>query len=69
MIVLNHKLMNLEKKRKNVSKKGFMVQFIFSKKAKKIEEIFTVDLIVCSKFQIDVEDSVKFCGLLRKHKL
>ena len=46
MIVLNHKLMNLEKKRKNVSKKGFMVKFIFSKKATKIEEIFTVDLTV-----------------------
>ena len=42
---------------------------MFSKKATKIEEIFTVNLTLCSKFQIDGEDFVKFCGLLRKHKL
>ena len=48
-----------------------VVKFIFSKKATKIDEIFTVDLTLCSKCQIDGEDFVKFCGLglLRKHKL
>ena len=36
---------------------------MFSKKAIKIEEIFTFDLTV------KTEDFVKFCNLLRKHKL
>ena len=45
------------------------VKFMFSKKATKIEEIFTVDLKLCSKRQIDVEDFVNFCGLLRKYEL
>ena len=34
-----------------------------------IDKIFTVDLTVCSKCQIDGEDFVKFCGLPRKHEL
>ena len=34
-----------------------VVKFVFSKKATKIEETFTV------------EDFVNFCGLLRKHEL
>ena len=42
---------------------------MFSKKATKTDEIFTVDLTLCSKCQIDGEDFVKFYGLLRKHKL
>ena len=42
---------------------------MFSKKATKFDKIFTVDLTLCSKFQIDGEDFVKFCGLLRKHEL
>ena len=46
-----------------------MIKFMFSKKAKKIDEIFTVDLTLCSKCQIGVEDFVKFCGLLRKQEL
>ena len=46
-----------------------VVKFLFSKKATKIDEIFTVDLILCSKCQIDGEDFVIFCGLLRKHEL
>ena len=46
-----------------------IVKFVFSKKATKIDEIFTVDLTVCSKCQIDGEDFVNYCGLLRKHKL
>ena len=37
--------------------------------ATKINEIFTIDLTLCSKCQIDGEDFVNFCGLLRKHKL
>ena len=45
------------------------VKFMFSKKAKKILEIFTVDLTLCSKCQIEGEDFVNFCGLLRKHEL
>ena len=39
---------------------------MFSKKATKIDEIFTDDLTLCSKCQIDGEDFVNFCGLLRK---
>ena len=46
-----------------------MLKFMFSKKATKIDEIFTVDLTLCSKCQIDGEDFVNFCGLLRKHEL
>ena len=42
---------------------------MFSKKATKIDEIFTVDLTLCSKCQIDGEDFVNFCGLLRKHEI
>ena len=39
---------------------------MFSKRATKIEKIFTVNLTLCSK---SYKDFVKFCGLLRKHKL
>ena len=42
--------------------------FMLSKKATKIDEIFNVDLTLCSKCQIDGEDFVNFCGLLRKHE-
>ena len=45
------------------------LKFMFSKKATKIDEIFTVDLTLCIKCQIDGEDFVDFCGLLRKHEL
>ena len=34
--------------------------FVFSKKATKIDEIFTVELTVCSKCQIDGQDFLKF---------
>ena len=47
----------------------YLLKFVFSKMATKIDEIFTVDLTVCSKCQIDSEDFVKFCGLRRKHEL
>ena len=42
---------------------------MFSTKATKIDKIFTVDLTLCSKCQIDGEDCVNFCGLLRKYEL
>ena len=42
---------------------------MFFKKATKFGEIFTVDSTVFSKCQIDGEDFVNFCGLLRKHEL
>ena len=44
-------------------------KFMFSKKTTRIDEIFTVDLTLCSKRQIDSKDFVNFRGLLRKHKL
>ena len=46
-----------------------MLKFMFSKKATQIDEIFTVDLTLCCKCQIDGEDLVNFCGLLRKYEL
>ena len=46
-----------------------LVKFTFSRKATKIDKIFTVDLTLCSKFQIDDEHSINFCGLLRKHEV
>ena len=54
----------MEKKRKI-----FLVKFMFSKKATKIEEIFTVDLTLCSKCQNDGEDFVNYLDLLRKCEL
>ena len=45
------------------------LKFMFSKKATKFDEIFTVDLTLCSKCQIDGADLVNFCGLLRKREL
>ena len=36
---------------------------MFSNKATKIDEIFTVNLTLCSKRQIDSEDFVNFRGL------
>ena len=44
------------------------MKFMFSKRATKIDEIFTVDLTLCSKRQIDGEDFVNFRGLLREHE-
>ena len=40
---------------------------MFSKRATKIDKIFTVDLTLCSKGQIDGEDFLNFHGLLRKY--
>ena len=42
---------------------------MFSKKATKVDEIFTVDLTLCSKRQIDGEDFLNFHGLLRKYEV
>ena len=38
---------------------------MLSKKATKIDEIFIVDLSLTTYCQIDGEDFVKFCGLLK----
>ena len=51
------------------SEKHVRVKFMFSKKATKFDKIFTVDLTLCSRIQIDGEDFVNFCGLLRKQEL
>ena len=40
---------------------------VFSKKATKFDEIFTV--LLTTYCQIDGEDFVNFCGLLRKREL
>ena len=42
---------------------------MFSKKATKIDEIFTVDLSLCTKRQIKVEDFANFRGFLGKYEL
>ena len=42
---------------------------MFPKKATKIDEIFTIDLTLTTQRQIEDEDFVKFCGLLRKDRL
>ena len=42
---------------------------MFSMKATKNDEIFTVNLTVATYCQIDGEDFVNFCGLLRKCEL
>ena len=48
---------------------NFKLKFMFSEKATKIDKIFTVNLTGGSNRQIDGEDFVNFCGLLRKHEL
>ena len=42
---------------------------MFSTKTKKIHEIFTINLTLCNRLQIDGEDFIDFYGLLRKHEL
>ena len=46
----------------------FFLKFMVSKNATIIDEIFTVDLTLC-KCQIDGEDFIDFCALLRKNEL
>ena len=41
---------------------------MFSKKAAKFEKIFTLNLTHTTYCEIDDEDFIKFCGLLRKHE-
>ena len=48
---------------------NLLLKFMFSKKATKIDEIFSVDLTVTTYCQIDGEDFVNFCDLLRKREL
>ena len=45
------------------------LKFIFFKKATKIDKIFTIDLTFITYRQIDGENFINFCGLLRKHEL
>ena len=42
---------------------------MFSRKATKIDKIFTVDLTVRSKHQIKGKEFVNFRGILRKYEL
>ena len=49
--------------------KSSELKFMFSRKATKVDNIFTVDLILCSKHQIDSEYIVNFHGLFRKYGL
>ena len=44
-------------------------KFMFSKKATKIDDIFTVNLTICNECQIDGKDFVNFCGLLKGQKI
>ena len=75
--VTNHKLTDWTKFRENYTKLiGYPPQitnrklkFMFSTKATKIDEIFNVDLTVTTYCQIDGEDFVNFCGVLRKCEL
>ena len=50
-------------------KSYFQLKFVFSKKATKFDKIFTVDLTLTTYCEIDGEDFVNFCGLLRKNEL
>ena len=45
------------------------IKFMFSKKATKIVKIFTVNLMLTTQHQIEGQDFVNFCSLLRKHKV
>ena len=60
--------MDLDHNGKRISKDNEL-KFVFSKKATKNDKIFTVDLTLCSKCQIDCEDFINFCGLRGKHEL
>ena len=46
-----------------------LLKFMFSKKATKIDEIFAANMKLCSNCQIDGDNFIHFCGLLRKHEL
>ena len=57
------------RKKSLVEKEIKVLKFIYTEKATKIDEIFTIDLTVTTYGQIDGEDFVNFCGLLRKREL
>ena len=42
---------------------------VFSKKAMKIDIIFSIDLMLTTKRQIDGEDFINFCDLPGKHEV
>ena len=46
-----------------------LLKFVFSKMAAKFDNIFTIDLTLTTYCQIDGEDFVNFCGLLRIYEL
>ena len=46
-----------------------LLKFMFSKKATKIDKIFTAYLTYVEYVEIDGVDFVNFCGLLWKHEL
>ena len=56
-------------KSKSGKNTDLFLKIVFSKKATKIDQIFTVNLTLCSKCQNDGEDLLNFCGLFRKCKL
>ena len=59
-----------KRKQKNAGlSNSLVIKFMFSKKTTKIDKIFTIDLTVTTYCQIDGEDFVNFCDLLRKHEL
>ena len=63
----NHENTVTEMRHKHSSEVIFklFIEFGYSEKATKIDEIFTVDLTLCSKCQIDGEDFISLCGPLR----
>ena len=46
-----------------------ILNFIFFKEVTKIDKIFNYNLTFTTKHQMDCEDFIHFCGLLRKHEL
>ena len=49
--------------------KNLLFKSVLAHCATKIGKIFTINLTVCSNRQIEGEDFVNYCGLLRKHEL
>ena len=52
-----------------VCRENLVLKFMFSEKATKIDEIFIIDMTLCSKGQIDGKDFFNFRSLLRKYEL
>ena len=49
--------------------KNLCIKFVYFKKVTKIDKIFTDEFTLTTCCQIDGEDFVNFCGLLRKCEL